>query len=143
MKMAPHCLLVAALALLSLPGRADAPEGHFVASSGVVTDTRTILQWAQDEDQTEHTWEDAIAHCGALSLEGDDWRLPTVKELQTIVDHDLSRPSSDPLFIGLELQYWSVTESWGQSGSAWAVDFNVGAAYADDKSLMKRARCVR
>ena len=55
----------------------------------VVTDHVTGLQWQQNTtfEGGGADWKDALAHCEGLSYAGnDDWRLPDVTELMSIVD---------------------------------------------------------
>ncbi len=52
---------------------------------GTVTDEATGLMWAQSDDGVELDWEDALAYADDSDLGGhSDWRLPNVKELQSI-----------------------------------------------------------
>jgi hypothetical protein len=85
-----------------------------------VTDNATGLHWQQDsaEETTgdhQFTWQNALATCADLSLAGhEDWRLPNVKELQTIVDYERLEPSLDPIFGFTQATdtaafYWSST----------------------------------
>ena len=54
---------------------------------GTVTDSATGLMW-QQADMSGLDWEDALAYADTLTVGGyDDWRLPNVKELQSIVDY--------------------------------------------------------
>ncbi|MDQ1333920.1 MAG: hypothetical protein QG552_870, partial [Thermodesulfobacteriota bacterium] len=62
--------------------------------NGTVTDTSTGLMWQQDtarDDQGNYdtmTWEEALAYCEGRTLGGHtDWRLPTIKELRSLVDY--------------------------------------------------------
>jgi hypothetical protein len=63
-----------------------------------VIDRATRLEWQRRDDGRAHSWDDALAYCSALSLEGhSDWRLPTAKELHSIVDYTRI-PAIHPLF---------------------------------------------
>jgi hypothetical protein len=71
---------------------------------GTVTDAATGLTWQQADDGVPREWEESLVYCEALELGGyDDWRLPDVKELQSIVDYTRSPATSgsaaiDPIF---------------------------------------------
>ncbi len=60
---------------------------------GTVTDAATGLMWQQANGEEnpgdyQFDWRNALSYCEDLSLAGyDDWRLPDVKELQSIVDY--------------------------------------------------------
>jgi len=56
-------------------------------ASGIVTDNATGLMWHDNNASAPMPWANAKALCDALVLGGyDDWRLPSVKELRTLID---------------------------------------------------------
>ncbi len=78
---------------------------------GTVTDATTDLMWTQQDsgqlgagDLGGLDWQGALAWCEDLELAGhDDWRLPSAKELQTLVDYTRSPATTgtaaiDPVF---------------------------------------------
>jgi hypothetical protein len=79
------------------------------------------------EDQVP--WEIALQYCEGLSLAGhDDWRLPNVRELQSIVDYGLSSPAIQPLFRVSTSMYWSSSPAAGEPGAAWGVELKNGSS---------------
>ena len=78
-----------------------------------------------------------------------DWRLPSIVELQTIVDLSATgcprSPCIDPIFGPTGgADYWSSTTDTVDSGSAWYVDFvGGGHMFYDFKTNGKRVRAVR
>ena len=70
---------------------------------GTVTDNVTGLMWQQSPDTNgdgdidaddKLSYADAVAGAGALALGGyDDWRLPTIKELYSLIDFNGVDPS--------------------------------------------------
>jgi hypothetical protein len=87
---------------------------------GTIMDHATSLQWSQ-ADGGAMIWEEALAWCESLTLGGhDDWRLPNVKELHSIVDYSRAPHAMDPLARGPAIDpmfalsdddgwYWSST----------------------------------
>ena len=74
---------------------------------GTVTDRATGLTWSRADSGTGMNWEAALAWVQAKNaakhLGHDDWRLPTVKELQSLLDYGRSPDTTgsaaiDPLF---------------------------------------------
>lgn len=58
-----------------------------------ITDTDTSLMWTQ-MPSTAMTWEAALAWAEGLTLGGyNDWRMPNIKELQTLTDYSLATTS--------------------------------------------------
>lgn len=113
--------------------------------NGTVTDSSTGLVWQQAEPG-EKTWNDALAYCEGLSLAGaDDWRLPNIKELESLTDDTRFSPALDTTYFpgAVSASYWSSTTSAGSTNVAWYVDF----IYGDGTNLYKYytyyVRCVR
>ncbi len=120
---------------------------------GTVTDNATGLMWAQDDSGVETpeglNWEEALAWVETRNasnhLGHSDWRLPNVKELQSIVDYTRSPGTTgsaaiDPLFHATAITneagaadyafYWSGTTHanfiGGQSGAYVAFGRSLG-----------------
>ncbi len=89
-------------------------ENAFVDNGdGTVTDTATGLMWQQDDNGEGLDWEYALAYAEDLVLaDHNDWRLPDVKELQSIVDYSHSPNAENPADIGpaIDTAYFSITE---------------------------------
>ena len=128
------------------------PEGRFIDNDdGTVTDNCTGLMWQKDtgNDGNALPWCAALAYCDNLSLGGglvawDDWRLPNVRELQSIVDYGRFKPSIDPVFDALPSFYWSSTSNAGFPDVTWLVQFGYGSIIYDDKDVNNgHVRAVR
>jgi len=88
---------------------------------GTVTDRATGLTWTREDSGKTMDWKAALAYAEGLTLAGhDDWRLPNVKELQSIVDYsrapDAHRasargPALDPIFKLTETESWFWTST--------------------------------
>jgi hypothetical protein len=71
---------------------------------GTITDAATGLMWMQDDAGDGMNWKDALAYAEGKEFAGySDWRLPSVKELQSIVDYTRAPGATnsaaiDPLF---------------------------------------------
>ena len=111
----------------------------------IVTDNETGLQWQDNETASIMIWQDAINYCENLTL-GDynDWRLPNINELTSIVDDTKVNPSLSPVFkFFASYGYWSSTTRAGSSGYAWIVSFYYGYQYYYNKNYSSYVRCVR
>jgi formylglycine-generating enzyme required for sulfatase activity len=98
-------------------------KGRFQTDqNGVITDTRTGLQWASDPGQRLN-WHQAEAYARKLRLGGfSDWRLPTRAELQV-----LGAGGLDPVFKLAGCCAWS--SELEDSSSAWEFHFREGRNY--------------
>jgi len=67
---------------------------------GTITDQATGLMWMQDDSGEGMDWEQALAWAQEKNAENylgySDWRLPDVKEMQSIVDYSYAPDASDP-----------------------------------------------
>lgn len=108
---------------------------------GSITDTTTNLMW--QKSYGAGSWDTANNYCTQSGTGGYyDWRLPTLTELQVLVD-PAYEPTIDPIFAcDLGHYYWT---SSVDGGSAWAVGFTNGGAALIGKSSgqYNKARCVR
>ena len=121
------------------------PPSYTDNGDGTVMDNVTSLIWQKEDDDTLRNWDDAISYCDDLTLAGySDWRLPSKKELISIVDYGTYRPSIDTTYFpDAEERYWSSTTYVHDSSEAWEVALNYGGAFHYGKSYNYYARCVR
>jgi hypothetical protein len=142
------CALGCALVLCVDSADASAPAGRYTTQLGTVTDTLTGLVWQQSVSSTTYTWANAKNYCSTLSLQGSGWRLPTLKEILTLVDYSAQNaPTIDgTAFAGTVCSpgcsYWSSTPDPGGT-AAWDVDFSVALPYDDAATTPELVRCVR
>jgi hypothetical protein len=132
-------------------------EGRFMDNGdGTVTDTCTGLMWQKDTPDMNGsgvigdgdclTVQEALGYCEDLDFAGhDDWRLPNVRELQSIVDHERNDPAIDPIFKAEPKWYWSSTSYARRHDMAWFVDFSYGysSVAGGGKGLHYYVRAVR
>ncbi|MBT3291798.1 MAG: DUF1566 domain-containing protein [Victivallales bacterium] len=125
---------------------------------GIVMDRATGLAWTRKDSGKGMTWEEALAYAENLTLGGhSDWRLPTAKELQSLVDYSRSPDTTksaaiDPIFQLTQIRneggkrdfacYWTCsthTRSGGGSGAAAYIAFGRGLGWMTDRRTGKRA----
>jgi hypothetical protein len=104
-------------------------------NTGTVTDRRTGLMW-QQQAAGPHTWVDALTYCETLNLAGyEDWRLPNLRELQSIVDFNQHGPAAEQSYfpdISQYADYWSSTRLIDPTNDTpsnfrvWCISFNTG-----------------
>lgn len=118
----------------------------FVAHpDGTVTDHRNGLIWQQTEAGAM-TWNEALQFAKELSLSGHhDWRLPTIKELQSLNDPSVVTPSLDRTAFpqASPSEFWSATSLVNRPERAWTADFRFGIVSYKDKAEKLRVRAVR
>jgi hypothetical protein len=108
-----------------------------------ITDQVTGLMW-QQADGGSHSWDDAATYCQGLELGGHaDWRLPSRKELLSIVDYGKTNPAIDPVFSCSISVYWSDTPRAVYPGFAWYVSFENGSSNYTFMDYANPVRCVR
>lgn len=155
---------VLAILVFAAPTFADAPRGEpfdpgppqydaFEDSSTFITDLQTKLVWDRDRILKDRDYAIAKTHCDAV-FPGVG-RMPTVKELLTLVDETPSRvydTEFNPPFVNKYIDqnafadtptkrpYWTSTE---QGDMAWTVDFATGKTELRPKTEANHLRCVR
>jgi hypothetical protein len=134
-------------AVRAVRGRQTNSFDHLVINGdGTVTDSAMGLMWQQGMPPLQMSWEAALTYAEELYLAGyDDWRLPTRKELKSIVYYINYNPAiSTDLFSGTgPYYYWSSTSYAEDPSSAWLVDFLDGYDYVRNKSYVRDVRVVR
>ncbi len=64
----------------------------FDNADNTISDRSTGLMWTKDDSQKGMTWKDALAWVQEKNTENylghNDWRLPNIKELQSLTDYD-------------------------------------------------------
>jgi hypothetical protein len=75
--------------VLYVRGNQDYGKNEFLDNGNkTITDRSTGLMWMQDDSGIGMTWEKALEFAEGNTFAGyTDWRLPSVKELQSIVDY--------------------------------------------------------
>jgi Protein of unknown function (DUF1566) len=148
---------VAAIAVVlaaSRKGSSAAPPGRYtIPGDGTVYDTQTKLTWQQATLPVQ-TQSVAIASCPSVGLPGTGWRLPTIKELHTLIDFSASAPPyidqtafpDTPTADG-NSGYWSSSAQAGNPvGSVamgWTVYFSIPATMFNETFVGAYIRCVR
>ena len=137
---------------------------------GTVTDLNTGLVWEETPPAEHYTWDEAAAYASELELAGyDDWRMPTMKELYSLVDFtgtmrtmtpyintdyfDFKYPDTSQGHRIMDAQYWSGNKYVGTTmrgdSSAFGFNFADGRIKAyptgQGRGPTKRSfiRCVR
>lgn len=115
-----------------------------------VSCSKSGLMWQDNSDviTSKKTWQDAISYCESLTLAGyNDWRLPNLNELRSIVDYE--KPSGVGVKIkdGFEnissSRYLTSSTVVSSSSNAWAIYFFNGFDDWEKKSSSRHFRCVR
>jgi hypothetical protein len=125
-------------------------EGRFIDNGdGTVTDICTGLMWQKDTGNDGDTvkWCPALFYCENLNLGGhDDWRLPNIRELHSIVDYGRGYPAIDPVFDASSSFYWSSTSGAKGPDVAWSVDFeggDVSDGFGGSSQLVRAVRTIQ
>jgi hypothetical protein len=141
------------------------PNPRFTDNSdGTVTDNLTGLIWLKNANcpNSPRNWQTALNDVASLNTNGTmngndcgdlsnqtDWRLPNVRELQSLVDYGFSNParsnisgtgqagSPDDPFTNTNFpasNYWSSTSFAFNSLTAWVVNFGDGFVLFGNKT---------
>ncbi len=115
--------------------------------NGTTTDLLTGLTWLQVPLTDTLTWENALIASESLSFAGfTDWRLPDVKEIQSINDESLINPSvNSTYFSGVKANknYWASTTLPNQTAQAWYLNTQFGITTYALKTSRQNVLCVR
>jgi hypothetical protein len=102
-----------------------------LVSDAIACDTTTGLEWTRKHVTPKAVpWADAAKACETLDLAGGGWRLPTIRELLTLVDYERHDPAiNTDVFTCESNWYWTSTAAAPSPGDcAWGVNFDDGDA---------------
>jgi hypothetical protein len=120
---------------------------HFTDNgNGTITDNYTGLTWQKIQSATTMTWEEALVYTSTFSLGGKtDWRLPNIKELQSLNDIKRIKPSFNKTYFTnvLSGNYWSSTTLYNTATKAWDINIDYGIVSYNDKTLKENVLLVR
>ena len=129
-------------------GGQSVPSGYHDNGDGTVTDASTGLIWQQNSSNNTMTWEQALSYCEGLSLGGNNnWRLPTDKELRSLVDYSRYNPALNTTYFldSASCNYWSSTATATSyyPSIGWILNFCFGYDGVYNKSEYINVRAVR
>jgi hypothetical protein len=140
--------------------------GTLVANTGAAASGTASTDWACTKDNRSNliwslqtvsgiTWTDATATGSGSPIDthntatrcgfADGWRVPTRRELLSIVHHGASSPAIDTAYFPSTASnyYWSSDVYAPNAAGAWLVNFGNGFTNADDKTDTNLVRLVR
>lgn len=112
---------------------------------GTTSDNYTGLVRQNTPALQKMTWEEALHYSAALSISGKNgWRLPNVRELQSLNDASKCLPSIDTDFFKdiLSGTFWSSTTLIGATTKAWDLNVDYGIVSYSDKTSQLSVICV-
>ncbi len=120
---------------------------HFTDNgNGTITDNLTNLMWEKIPSISTFTWEQSLTYAENLSLANmSDWRMPNIKELQSICDVGFMNPAINTSYFNISgtKKYWSSTTLPNQTTKAWYWDTQFGITTYDLKTAYDYLICVR
>ncbi|MCI5145411.1 MAG: DUF1566 domain-containing protein [Candidatus Electrothrix sp. AR3] len=141
---------------------ASTPDSQLIDhGDNTITDLKTGLMWKKCLEGVSgnaceinspdlFTWQEALQQPGTVNSEGgfadyDDWRLPNIKELISIVEKQCYDPA-----INLNRfpnapssSVWSGSPNAGYTSHAWAVHFGYGSSNFINRNYDLYVRLVR
>jgi hypothetical protein len=130
-------------------GTPNADPPHYKVDKGYVTDNATGLHWEMPAPVEPLDYAASAARCDELLAGGlSNWRLPTIKELQTLVDVTASPPAMDTsVFTDVSTEidmFWSASRDvyFTDMELHWLLQVDTGAMPADSLDMKHRSRCV-
>jgi len=127
------------------------PKLYTQVATGEVEDVETGLVWQQGDSTTMMDFASAAPYCAGLGLNGHTWRVPSIKELSTLVDETPPITKVSPAIdtttfpsTPANAPYWSSTLFNKMAATAhdpWVINFEDGfTEYTQTAGLV---RCVR
>lgn len=121
----------------------------YTTTTDTVHDNVTGLTWQRAVPEMEMNFNAAVAYCDSLVLgDADDWTLPTLMELSTLLDTTTNAPTINraafPDTPGVP--FWTSSQSVQTPSAVWAVSFRNATTTNGELRLSTNnnaVRCVR
>jgi len=143
--------------------RFQAQNFSVCGSGDTIYDNQTGLMWSRctlgkhwnaqtqscEGDASTHNWKESLREVSKLNasayLSQQDWRLPNVKEMGSLVDLSCVSPAIDATaFPDTDnSEFWTSTVFEQYPGRAWYYNFEFGNDYPANKHYDKQMRLVR
>lgn len=110
---------------------------HFTdLGNETIKDNYTGLIWQKNPSVDSLTWEDALKNAASLNLNNkNDWRVPNIKEIQSLCDPKLIRPAINrTYFNNIKGNFWSSTTMTNNSEVAWDLNTDFGIVSYNEKT---------
>jgi hypothetical protein len=144
---------VATSTILGVPP--ESPTDYTNNKNGTITDNYTGLIWKQCPQGLSgnncqygsaslREWSKARVECENLNFAGKTgWRLPTVKELQSIVYASSTDVAiNKKFFVATKDAYWTLTSPGDKVVTKFTVLFTDGTSYYTNSTNFAASRCV-
>ena len=116
------------------------------AAGQTFVDLQNHLEWQDtpSAEEKEEKWEMSKSYCKSLHLGNhNDWRPPTVEELQTLVPIAQNKIKGKKLQYNSTSDYWTSEEYKEDDANAWEIHIGSGHHFYNDKCETANVRCVR
>lgn len=160
--LSPRLRVALAVLAFAVPGLASPEQGapvdqydQFPGEATTIRDAKTGLTWARTKVQ-RIPLDQAPLYCGSTVF-SPDGRVPTVKELLTLVAEDayqyyqpngtytakaIDRAAFPQQYVPTDADYWTSTPTIDNS-RVWAVNFKTGETVAHLPTESLYVRCVK
>jgi hypothetical protein len=138
--------------------KASTPVSRFTNNNdGTILDNTTGLVWKRCSEGLSGTlcesgtptifnWLEALKTAAVSNFAGkNDWRLPSIKELATIVERQCTMPAINEIVFPATptMSFWSSTPYDANSAFAWNIYFPYGISDGNNKDYKFYVRLVR
>jgi hypothetical protein len=131
------------------------PEPHYTfageSPNDIAHDRATGLVWQRRIGSATFTFSESESHCASLALDGGGFRVPSMKELQTLIDETsganppLDSQAFPDSITTVNPTFWTSSPSARSSDNAWFVRGGMALQSAVDADLSAKfyVRCVK